>query len=55
MPNKEIMQSIANVRNALFYMMVSREQTHVVSDCVRTLDSILVEINKLSAFEDTDK
>lgn len=55
MSNREIMQSIANVRNALFHMRVSQEQTHIVSDCVRALDTLLTEFNKQSTSPNMDK
>ena len=51
MTNLEIMQEISKVRNALWNMSVCREQTHIVSGCMFTLDHLLEELNKSETAE----
>lgn len=49
MTTRDVMKNVAAVRNALYGMAVCGEQTHIVSDCVRTLDALLNELNQDSA------
>lgn len=46
MTSKEIMQDLAKMRNALYNMVVCRDQTMIVGNCIMCLDKILTEMNK---------